>query len=229
VGTAAGELEVLPDLFSRRYDDNRNLLKVGGIIFLDDAETDEGIAVAVGDFQLLHCEFRNIAAVEPLGEKILQFEAGNAFKAGEQVSPACRPVDGTLVEITQGGSKDVGTDPVAQHMEKHGGLIVADGPDTLRPRVSMTDITEAAQGEIHLRPDITLVLHQLLLAVNRTPALVGSKGLVGQVGGQALGPVAFPGGHAHAVAEPGVENFVAEGGVDDKGEPHHRLATGRGG
>ncbi len=111
--------------------------------------------------------------------------------------------------------------PLACHMKNHGGLAV---PDRLLRRRGTAD--EFRQWEIFLRRHqdgvVTQNLQPVLASFFRS--LLFFVQVIGDIGGQPLGPVAPGVVHPYPVSPPGMSDLVPQAGPDDERELHHRAA-----
>ncbi len=69
--------------------------------------------------------------------------------------------------------------------------------------------------------DIAEVVDDPLLAIGGSLTAIRAEGMVGEEGGQPLAPVALGRIDLDAVAEPGMEDFVAQRGLADKGQAQY--------
>ena len=109
-------------------------------------------------------------------------------------------------------------------MKEHGGLLVANCPDTLFGRIKVTGAAlKLLKCDRIFITDVVLVFDELFLAEGDVSCLVGLIRVVGKVGCKPFRPVARPFCNPDTVAEPGVQDFVAERGVLNKRQPKYDL------
>ena len=116
-------------------------------------------------------------------------------------------------------SEDFRAEPGLQFGEQQGSPVVADGPHRLGLGLTVIGRGEGRQRDDVVVVDVIEVGDDPLLAVRRRLAPVGAIGMIGEIGREAFAPVAPGRRDLDAVAEPGVEDFMAERGLADEGQP----------
>jgi hypothetical protein len=130
-----------------------------------------------------------------------------------QLGPAGHPEQVVLVEAANAGKEGGVPQPAAQHVEGHQGLAVAHGLARLAVAAA-----EFGEGEVPFRRYMVGVTLQAVAPVVGPMPRLFLEQVVGEVGGEPLGPVALGVVDIDAVAPPVMQDFVGKGAVDDEGE-----------
>ncbi|MBK1701349.1 hypothetical protein CKO22_10580 [Thiococcus pfennigii] len=195
-------------------DDERHLQREGGAVLRLAQLAAQPVAVAVdAHADVAQGQARGAGAVGPLAEEAVQVAVARRREGVAQVGEA-RDAEAVVgVETAQPGDEGRIAQFAAQHVEHHHRLAVAD-----RLGGRAVAAAKGADREVARGVDIVHVGLQGVAAVVCTLTLALAQQVVGEVGREALAPVAARVVDVDAVSPPIVEDLVRIGGVQDEGQ-----------
>ena len=176
--------------------------------------TGHGEARTVGGCRdVCESESRGPGARRPGLEKGCEIAPARGFERTTQIFEAGDTETVVGPDTRKPGLERLVAELAAQHVKEHGALAVAD-------RLGGRAVTAAELDErkIAAVPDIIGIAFEHLAPID--PALAGAlaQQVIGQVGGEPLGPIAGLVVDIDAVAPPVMKDLVRVGGVDDEGQ-----------